>query len=252
MLDFTGTEITIIETRAFSKINAIYKVIFDGTSISLHGDSFADCSYLTYVEFVDLLEEVLIPGFTPFSNTNISFLVFPPATLTSSISSWNLSQFTYPGGPSLSLLHNITSFSDSVSDENFTYLDTKRDYIQKCLSQSDYVIIPSPVQYIGQAAFTDSIVSSLTFSPNSSLRGIHPRAFNGSSISSIVFPFGYVPTFGLFQNLLSLTSVSIQETIPSLAVHLFKGCSNLTSVIINGSELLKSFNLDFTVVPFPL
>ena len=121
-------------------------------------------------------------------------------------------------------------------------IDTISDYAfgayNNAMNFTGDLVIPSSVEYIGEAAFQNcSSLTSLKFEENSQLTSIGNYAFYGcSSLTSIELPNG-VTSIGYyaFSGCSSLTSIEIPNGVTSIGGSAFSGCSSLTSIEIPSS-----------------
>lgn len=101
------------------------------------------------------------------------------------------------------------------------------------LKEGEYAI-PNSVTSIGERAFTNSSLSSLTI-PNS-VTSISDFAFLRSSLTSITLPSGLTSIErGVFLNCGGLTSITLPSSLTSIGESAFYGCSSLTSITLPNS-----------------
>lgn len=101
------------------------------------------------------------------------------------------------------------------------------------------IAIPENVKTIGNSAFYNTNVTSLTFSGNPTIQSIGEEAFEGlTGLTSITIPDSMISIAkGAFNGCTSLNSVSFlaNSSISSFGDNAFSGCSALTSVALPAS-----------------
>ena len=100
------------------------------------------------------------------------------------------------------------------------------------------VVIPANVKSVGNSAFLDATLTSVTFEPGSQLTSLDFQAFFATSLDSIVLPEG-LRTIGekaFFRT--TLTSIAIPSSVTSIGDSAFYDSETLTSLTFaSGSQL---------------
>ena len=259
------SSVTTIGNNAFRSCSSLKNVTLDNNVTSLGSEAFSYCTSLQSV--------TIGTGVTTLNNTfkycsSLKTVTAPSVTtLTGSfyycgaLETLNLDSLETYDTDSLygcnSLIEiNVSDDSAYSNNENDGILYSKdmTKIIYFPAGRTGEYVMPDTVTEIGQKAFLNSKLTSITFS--SSLETIGNYAFEGSKFTSITFPAS-VKTIGenAFLNS-ALTNVIIPQTINFIGAYAFKGCSSLESITIpfigNARDSGKRFINIFGTIPSSL
>ncbi|MGD9679352.1 MAG: leucine-rich repeat protein, partial [Vulcanibacillus sp.] len=206
-----------------------------------------DLTHLIIPSHVDSLPVIAIASYAFYQNENLQNLSFE-----------DNSTLEYIGNYAFSDCNNL-----EVSGFPSTLIEFgEASFAYTALSS---LTIDSNLEWIGHSAFEGSLLTSLTFSPNSHLEGIGENAFDGTLLSSVVLPksvtsigyraFSFMPNLTSFafetDSLLNyidgytfyksdkLTSITIPASVSEIGMGAFAFISALSSCEFEeGSQLV--------------
>ncbi|MDO5137435.1 MAG: leucine-rich repeat protein [Oscillospiraceae bacterium] len=141
---------------------------------------------------------------------------------------------------------NDSNNFEEILNQPWVYFDVKKVVIEygvtkigknafrSCSNLKD-VIIPNSVTWIGEAAFEDTCLSSITLPQG--LSYIDYDAFRGCSrLTNVTIPdtVSYLDE-GIFRGCTSLANVTIPDSVKSLRGYVFEGCTSLQNIDIPDS-----------------
>ncbi|MBQ3465787.1 MAG: leucine-rich repeat protein, partial [Firmicutes bacterium] len=127
--------------------------------------------------------------------------------------------------------------SVKYENEDFTVKSIKAFAFNECGTLKT-ITIPEGVTNIGNCAFWDSGLTSVTFAEGSKLTTIDEGAFaECQSLGTVTIPES-VTSIGenAFENCTGMTTITIPESVTSIGKNAFSGCSGLTTVNFGGSK----------------
>ena len=127
--------------------------------------------------------------------------------------------------------------SIKYENEDFSVKSIKDFAFMDCSSLKN-ITIPEGVTSIGNSAFWDSGLTSVTFEEGSKLTTIDAGAFAGcQSLGAITIPEGVTSIEnGAFYSCRSMETISIPESVTSIGENAFSRCAGLTTVNFGGSK----------------
>ena len=230
---------TEISDRAFVGQAGMTKVVIPSTIRSIGKYAFLNCWSLQEVVFNNCASLTELPDYL-FQNC----LALTEITVPANVTKIGINTFD-----NCSSLTKIT-FADNAKVETignsaFRYTDSligvELPSGVKTLGTNVFqysgvksVTIPATVTSIGNYAFADSEIASVTFAEGSKLTTFGTYLFKGSSISSITIPAS-VTKLGnyMFRDCTELTSVTFEtKKLTEIAQYAFEGCTSLKSITI--------------------
>lgn len=232
-------------TGAFAYCNSLKSITLPSTLQTIETGAFYECTDLTEVEFQTHSSLKAIcsaetmyrtksnpstnddySAFGAFSRTGVKSIKIPSSLTTLSAGAFSksrLESITFESGI------DLKNISGRAATGGIYYEGAFSDCI--CLKS---VTIPASVEEISIAAFKGCILlEEVAFEPNSKLniiRGIFATANSCDKDTS----------HGAFTNCTSLSSISIPNSVTTLEVGVFEGCSNLQSVEFIGPSSINS------------
>jgi hypothetical protein len=145
-------------------------------------------------------------------------------------------------------------FQDCTDLESIVLPDTVTTIEMEAFRNSGLtsIVLPDSVTSIGNDAFRDCLsLTSVTFPDNQNFTVIPSGAFRNSGLTEITIPNsvtsigGDTIYFGAFGGCASLTKVTIGNSVTSIGQSAFSGCTNLMTVIFEGTAPPTLFNSSF-------
>ena len=207
--------VTTIGTDAFSYCTSLEAVSLPNSVKTIEPNAFWHCTALASIDVPSSVEEMCRNSFeeTAWYNNQSDGLVY--------IGDWLLG---YKG--------NIPDDAQLVVREGTKKIATLAFYYKTGRRHS--VLLPNSVTKIGDRAFYQSFLASITLSKN--LTTIGQNAFARSGLTHVVIPESVtsIPLYA-FEGCSSLTSVTMGSNVSSIDIAAFEGCSKLTTITVGTS-----------------
>ena len=256
--------VTSIRRGAFDYCTNLTTVTIPESVTSIEEDAFNYCTGLTTVNYGgSKYQWDAITGDGKPTNVTVNFAKEYPASTTVGGVVYLLNEngtATVTGYTADLPAEVIIPQSIKYENEDFSVKSIKDFAFMDCSSLKN-ITIPEGVTNIGNCAFWDSGLTSVTFEEGSKLTTIDAGAFAGcQSLGAITIPEGVtsikknafyscnsmetitipesVTSIGeyAFYNCFSMTTITIPESVTSIGENAFSGCAGLTTVNFGGSK----------------
>ena len=238
VVTFNG-EITSISISAFSGIVTLSNIALPNSVTSIGADAFEECNSLESITIPDSVTSIGSSAF--YYCTSLTSVTIPNSVTSSGVCAFlgcsSLTSITIPDGVTkigMSAFDSCTSLTSVTIGNSVTSIGSYAFY---CCSSLTSVTIPDSVTEIGAGAFANC--ESLTafygeFAStdnrcliiNGVLNSFAPADLTEYSIPNSVTSIG----LSAFEGCTSLTSIAIPNSITSIGVSAFWYCSSLASI----------------------
>lgn len=230
---------TEISDRAFVGQAGMTKVVIPSSIRSIGQYAFLNCWNLKEVVFDNCMSLTELPNYL-FQNCVSLTEITIPANVT------KLGTYVFDYCTSLTKVNfadnsKLDSIGNYAFQKTYSLVGVDLPSGVKTLGTNVFqysgvksVVLPATVTSIGNYAFADSEIASVTFADGSKISTFGTYLFRGSALTSVTIPAS-VTKLGnyMFQNCTELTSVTFEtKKLTEIAQYAFSGCTSLGSITI--------------------